>query len=100
MPERQEALGRALDAIARAKRRPRRLDDDQVLQGLVAAMVAARRRSRMTQAEVAALMWTTPSAVSRIESGTCARPSLTTIERYAHAVGCRVRIALDPVFPR
>ena len=100
MPDRQEALRRALDAIARTKRRARRLDGDQVLQDLVAAMVAARRRSRMTQAEVAALMWTTPSAVSRLECGTCARPSLTTIERYAHAVGCRVRIALDPEFPR
>ena len=93
------ALARALDAIACAKRKPRRLDNDPVLQQLVVTLIAARRRISMTQGEVAALMRTTPSAVSRLESGRYARPSLTTIERYASAVGCRARIALDPVRP-
>ncbi len=91
-----ETLERALDAIERARRKPRHLDDDRILRQLVVAMVAARRRTGMTQGEVAARMWTTPSTVSRLESGRYARPSLTTLERYAHAVGCRVHIALEP----
>jgi transcriptional regulator with XRE-family HTH domain len=37
----------------------------------------------MTQEEVAVRMWTTKSVVSRLESGVCTRPTLTTIEKYA-----------------
>jgi transcriptional regulator with XRE-family HTH domain len=43
----------------------------------------------MTQHEVAMRMWTTKSAVSRLESGRYARPTLDTVEKYALAVGAR-----------
>ena len=46
----------------------------------------------MTQDEVAARMWTTGSVVSHPESGVRTRPTLTTIERYAVAVGATVEI--------
>jgi predicted transcriptional regulator len=46
----------------------------------------------MTQEAVAARMWTTKSVVSRLESGVCTRPTLSTIEKYAVAVGALVEI--------
>ena len=48
----------------------------------------------MTQHEVATRMWTTKSAVSRLERGRYARPTLDTIEKYALAVGARVEIRM------
>jgi transcriptional regulator with XRE-family HTH domain len=44
----------------------------------------------MTQDEVAARMLTTKSVVSRLESGAHTRPTLSTIEKYALAVGALV----------
>jgi transcriptional regulator with XRE-family HTH domain len=41
-------------------------------------------------------MWTTKSAVSRLESGRYARPTLDTVERYALAVGAQVEIRVGP----
>jgi predicted transcriptional regulator len=37
-------------------------------------------------------MWTTKSVVSRLESGVRTRPTLSTIEKYALAVGALVEI--------
>ena len=58
----------------------------------MADLVAARVAAGMTQEEVAARMWTTKSGVSRLESGVRTRPTVTTIERYAVAVGATVEI--------
>ncbi|MCC6193223.1 MAG: helix-turn-helix domain-containing protein [Burkholderiales bacterium] len=48
----------------------------------------------MTREEVVARIWATKSAVSRLESGRHARPTLATIEKYALAVGARLEIRL------
>ncbi len=63
---------------------------------LAREMLAARSRSGLTQEAVAELMGTTKSAVSRLESGGKHAPSLTTLKKYAHAVGCRLEIKLVP----
>jgi len=63
---------------------------------LAREMLAARSRSGLTQEAVAALMGTTKSAVSRLEAGGKHAPSLTTLKKYAHAVGCRLEIKLVP----
>jgi transcriptional regulator with XRE-family HTH domain len=63
---------------------------------LVAARIAARIAAGMTQHEVALRMWTTKSAVSRLERGRYARPTLDTVEQYALAVGARVEIRVRP----
>jgi ribosome-binding protein aMBF1 (putative translation factor) len=76
----------------RKKRRARTLNSDRILQQLVADLVAARRAAAMTQEEVAARMWTTKSVVSRLESGVYTRPTPSTIEKYADAVGALVEI--------
>ena len=63
---------------------------------LAREMLSARSRSGLTQEAVAALMGTTKSAVSRLEAGGKHAPSLTTLKKYAHAVGCRLEIKLVP----
>jgi ribosome-binding protein aMBF1 (putative translation factor) len=76
----------------RKKRLTRALTTDRTLRTLVTDLVSARVAAGMTQEEVAARMWTTKSVVSRLESGVHTRPTLTTIQRYAAAVGATVEI--------
>jgi transcriptional regulator with XRE-family HTH domain len=59
------------------------------------ALLAARARSGLTQAEIAERMGTTQSAVARLESGR-ALPSLRTLEKFAAATGSRLVITLEP----
>lgn len=63
---------------------------------LVREMLAARSKSGLTQEAVAELMGTTKSAVSRLEAAGKHSPSLTTLKKYAQAVGCHLEIKLVP----
>lgn len=63
---------------------------------LIRDMLGARSRFGLTQEAVAELMGTTKSAVSRLESAGKHVPSLTTLKKYARAVGCRLQIKLVP----
>jgi len=63
---------------------------------LVHEMLSARSKSGLTQEAVAELMGTTKSAVSRLESAGKHAPSLTTLKKYAQAVGCNLEIKLLP----
>lgn len=62
---------------------------------LVNALIQARSRADLSQAEVANRMGTTESAVSRLESGRV-KPSTRTLERYAKATGHTLHISLEP----
>ena len=59
-------------------------------------MLAARARAGLTQEAVASRMGTTKSTVSRLESGGKHAPSLTSLRKYAKAVGCKIEIRLIP----
>lgn len=63
---------------------------------LVREMLSARSKSGLTQEAVAELMGTTKSAVSRLESAGKHAPSLTTLKKYAQAVGCDLKIEFIP----
>ena len=63
---------------------------------LVTALIEARARAKLTQAELAGRMGTTESAISRLESGRT-KPSTRTLERYAEATGHRLDIRLNPI---
>ncbi|MFZ3091501.1 MAG: helix-turn-helix transcriptional regulator [Nitrospirota bacterium] len=63
---------------------------------LIREMLTARSRFGLTQEAVANLMGTTKSAVSRLEAAGKHAPSLTTLKKYAQAVGCRLQIKLVP----
>lgn len=68
---------------------------------LVQELLSARSRAGLTQEAVAELMGTTKSAVSRLEAAASKHsPSLTTLKRYAHAVGCEVEVRLVPTLSR
>ena len=62
---------------------------------LARTLIEARTRAGMTQAELAARMKTTQSAVARLESGRVP-PSTRTLEKVARATGTRLRIQFDP----
>jgi DNA-binding XRE family transcriptional regulator len=59
-------------------------------------MLRARSRAGLTQEAVATRMGTSKSAVSRLESAGKHAPSLTSLKRYAEAVGCNIEIRLIP----
>ena len=63
---------------------------------LVRELLAARSRAGLTQEAVAERMGTTKSAVSRLESAGKHAPSMTTLKKYAQAVGCHLEIKLVP----
>ena len=96
MNEQDRALARTIEHLiskgGREARRGRALAADRTLQVLVADLVAARAAAGMTQQDVADRMPSTKSVVSRLESGVHTRPTLTTIEKYARAVGAIVEI--------
>ena len=59
-------------------------------------MLKARARAGLTQDAVAERMGTTKSAISRLESVGRHTPSLSTLKRYAVAVGCELQVKLVP----
>jgi DNA-binding XRE family transcriptional regulator len=59
-------------------------------------MLAARARAGLTQEAVASRMGTSKSTISRLESAGKHAPSLTSLKKYAKAVGCKVEIRLVP----
>jgi transcriptional regulator with XRE-family HTH domain len=63
-------------------------------QRLVEGLIAARREQGMSQTEVAARMGTSQSVVARLESGALDM-RLSTLERYASAVGHDLVVRLD-----
>ena len=59
------------------------------------AVIAARSRAGLTQAELAHKMGTTQPAVARMESGRI-QPSLQTLHRLAQATGSKLMIRFEP----
>jgi ribosome-binding protein aMBF1 (putative translation factor) len=62
---------------------------------LAGALIEARARAGLTQQQVAKRMKTTQAVIARLESGRT-KPSTRTLERFAAATGCYLRIALEP----
>ena len=59
-------------------------------------LLRARARAGLTQDAVAERMGTTKSAISRLEAAGKHAPSLSTLQRYARAVGCDIQVKLVP----
>lgn len=58
-------------------------------------ILKARASAGLTQADVAARIGTTQSAVARLESSVGKHsPSIDTLQRYASALGCRLQVRL------
>ncbi len=85
--------------VARAKEREGFKEAYEGLEeeyALAREMLAARARVGLSQEAVAAIMGTTKSAISRLEAVGKHAPSLTTLKKYAHAVGCHLEIRFVP----
>jgi len=63
---------------------------------MVKEMLTARARLGLSQEAVAELMGTTKSAISRLEAAGKHAPSMTTLQKYARAVGCHLEIKFVP----
>lgn len=63
---------------------------------LTRELLSARVRAGLTQEQVADSMGTTKSAVSRLEAVGKHSPSVSTLKKYAEAVGCDIEIRLVP----
>ena len=62
---------------------------------LLDEFLKARADAGITQADLAERMGTTQSAVARLESGRGKQsPSLSTLRKYARALGCRLELRL------
>jgi transcriptional regulator with XRE-family HTH domain len=68
------------------------VEDAEAIARLVRTLVDARKKSGLTQKQVAERMGTTQSAVSDLER-TAGDPRLSTLQRFGRAVGLRVRVA-------
>ena len=91
----------ALCADMRHERQPRPLRGEltqEELHDFLVLLGSDMRRARwsagLTQEQVAGLMETTKSAVSRLEALGPSVPSLTTLCRYANAIDCTLRVRL------
>jgi len=63
---------------------------------VIAQLLRARTKAGLTQDAVAERMGTTKSAVSRLEGAGKHAPSLSTLRKYALAVGCELQVRLVP----
>ena len=62
---------------------------------LASMLIEARTNAKLSQAELAERMGTSQSTIARLESA-AAKPTLSTLERFARAIGMRVRVSLEP----
>jgi predicted transcriptional regulator len=62
---------------------------------LLDELVARRRAAGLSQGEVAERMGTSQPAVARLEAGQV-DARMSTVQRYADAVGVRLRLGLEP----
>jgi len=62
---------------------------------LASQIIGARARAGLSQAELAARMNTSQSAIARLEGGR-SRPSTRTLRKLAEATGSKLRIVLEP----
>lgn len=65
---------------------------------LLKEMLHARKRAGLTQEDVADRMGTKAPAIARLEASGSHKhsPSVSTLRKYAHAVGCKLEIHLKP----
>ena len=88
----------AAQVFAEARARPGYAEAYDALEeefSMVTALIKARTRSGLTQAELAKRMSTTQAVIARLEAGG-RRPSTRTLERIAKATGHRLEINFVP----
>jgi len=88
---REQVDGELLDLIARHQERMATLDQ---LQELLAHLKAAREAKGLSLTDLTDLTGMDRSALSKLETGQRANPTVETLVRYAEAVGKRLVVTL------
>jgi predicted transcriptional regulator len=88
---RQQVTGELPDLIARHQERMASLDQ---LEKLVTQLKAAREAKGLSLADLTELTGMDRSALSKLETGQRANPTVETLVRYAEAVGKRLVVSL------
>ena len=70
-------------------------DDLEAEYAVIDALIRARAKAHLSQAQLAARMKTTQTAIARLESGNTL-PSTRTLMKFAKATGHRLRIVFEP----
>jgi DNA-binding XRE family transcriptional regulator len=87
------------EMLERAMKRPGFKEAYEALEleySVASQMLKARSKAGLTQDAVAELMGTSKSAVSRLEGVGKHAPSLSTLKKYAKAVGCDLQVKFVP----
>lgn len=88
---REQVAGELPDLIARHHERSASLDQ---FQEVFALLKAARDAKGLSLSDVTDLTGMDPSALSKLENGQRANPTMETLVRYAEAVGKRLVVTL------
>lgn len=67
---------------------------------LIEELIKARKHAEKNQIDIASIMHTSASMISRLESISGQKkhsPTLETLRKYAKAVGCKLSIKLIPI---
>src|SRR5690242_19926731 len=70
-------------------------EDARARSSLVRSLAGLRTSAELTQTDIAARMGTSQSAVSELEGG-ATDPRLSTLQRYARAVGVHLALSISP----
>lgn len=80
------------ELVARHHERTAALDE---LDGVLKQLKAAREQKQLSLADISRLTGMDRSAVSKLENGRRANPTVETLVRYAEAVGKRIHVSLS-----
>jgi transcriptional regulator with XRE-family HTH domain len=91
----QASRQRSARTIERLRERIARAEDGWFFAQIAESVATRRRERRLSQAELAALVGTTQSAIARLESGG-RPPRIDTLLRIAAALECDLVVELRP----
>lgn len=88
--------GKILDRLVDTRSLRRRVEQAQLSLGVAQMIYDARTAAGLSQGELARLIGTTQSVISRLEDSDYAGHSLTMLQRIAQALHRRIEIRLVP----
>jgi transcriptional regulator with XRE-family HTH domain len=94
----EDEINRAFDALLSSPEFVQHRTDARRRIEVIKRLVKVRRSTNRSQSDVAATMGTTQSAVSDLEGG-LTDPRLSTLQRYARAVGAEVDVSVRSTHP-
>jgi len=76
-------------------RAPTYANMDVINRELMASMISARKKAGVSQAELASMIGTKQSAISRLEGGAFKKATIETLEKIANALNFKIEITVS-----